>query len=335
MAHGVVVAYLFFLYYYSSCYDFKVRVHNLGQDCSQFLYLTDLTVPEAPVLPFDYPPPRRSKRLFARWLGYSAILHAVLTACLLVGAYALPRYLPVQSGGAVMVSLAGVGSSLAGEVGQQAQAASGMAEDVPAMQPMTEIATKTEQKVVEEAVPVKKHSVKPKLAERSAGNHKAQPPQYRQKRSVEPSPQQVTTAAGQFAQTGLPAQSGSDVGQGSASSGSGSMEQATGAVQGDGSPHSQVMPWNVQGGPRFLRQAPLRYPRAAQRRNLEGKAVVEAYLDMQGKLIRARVLQADHEDFADAALACVQSSSFKPAQREGKAIPCVVRIPMLFVLKGL
>ena len=39
--------------------------------------------------------------------------------------------------------------------------------------------------------------------------------------------------------------------------------------------------------------------------------------------------------YADAALACVQSSSFKPAQREGKTIPCVVRIPMLFVLKGL
>ena len=200
---------------------------------------------------------------------------------------------------------------------------------------MTETATKAEQKVAEEAVPVKKHSVKPKQAERLTGNHQAQPTQHRQEQSAQPKPQQVTTAAGQSAQTSLPAQSGGDGGQSSASSGSGSMEQATGAVQGEGSPHPQVMPWNAQGGPRFLRQAPLRYPRAAQRRNLEGKAVVEAYLDMRGKLLRARVLQADHEDFADAALACVQSSSFKPAQREGKAIPCVVRIPMLFVLKGL
>ena len=287
------------------------------------------------MLPFDYPPPRRSKRLFARWLGYSTILHAVLAACMLAGAYALPRYLPVQSGGAVMVSLAGVGSSLAGDGGQQAQAARGMAEDVPVMQPMTETAAKAEQKVAEEAVPVKKHSVKPKQAERPAVNPKAQPSQHRQEQAAQPKPQQVTTAAGAPAKACLPAQSGGDGGQGSASSGSGPLEQATGAVQGDGSPHLQVMPWNAQGGPRFLRQAPLRYPRAAQRRNLEGKAVVEAYLDMQGKLLRARVLQADHEDFADAALACVQSSSFKPAQREGKAIPCVVRIPMLFVLKGL
>ena len=288
------------------------------------------------MLPLDYPPPRRSKCLFARWLGYSAILHAVLAACLLAGAYALPRYLPVQSGGAVMVSLAGVGSSLAGEGEQLAQAASDRAGDVPVMQPMAETAAKAEQKVAaENAVPIKKHSVKPKQAERLTGNHQAQPTQHRQEQSAQPQPQQVTTAAGQSAQTSLPAQSGGDGGQSSASSGSGSMEQATGAVQGDGSPHPQVVPWNAQGGPRFLRQAPLRYPRAAQRRNLEGKAVVEAYLDMRGKLLRARVLQADHEDFADAALACVQSSSFKPAQREGKAIPCVVRIPMLFVLKGL
>lgn len=287
------------------------------------------------MLPLDYPPPRRSKRLFVRWLGYSAILHAVLAACLIAGAYALPRYLPVQSGGAVMVSLADVGSSLAGEEGQQAQAASGMAEDVPVMPPTTETAAKAEQKVAEDAVSVKKHSVKPKQAERPAVNHKAQPSQHRQEQSAPPKAQQVTTADGQSAQTGLPDQSGGDGGQGSASSGSGIVDHAQGAVQGDGSPHSQIMPWNAQGGPRFLRQAPLRYPRAAQRRNLEGMAVVEAYLDMRGKLLRARVLQADHEDFADAALACVQASSFKPAQREGKAIPCVVRIPMLFVLKGL
>lgn len=286
------------------------------------------------MLPFDYPPPRRSKRLFVCWLGYSAILHAVLAACLLAGAYALPRYLPVPSGGVVMVSLAGAGSSLAGDGGLQAQAANGMAEDVPVTQPTPETAAKAEQKVAE-AVPVKKPSVKPKQAERPAGNHKAQPSQRRQEQLAQPKPQQVTTAAGQSAETGLPDQSGGDGGQGSASSGSGTMEQAAGAVQGDGSPHPQVMPWNAQGGPRFLRQAPLRYPRAAQRRNLEGKAVVEAYLDTQGKLLRARVLLADHEDFADAALACVQSSSFKPAQREGKTIPCVVRIPMLFVLKGL
>ena len=285
------------------------------------------------MLPLDCPPPRRSKRLFVRGMGFSVILHVVLATCLLAGAYALPRYLPVQSGGAVMVSLAGVGSSSAGEVGQQAQVAGGMTEDVPVMQPMTETAAKAEQKVAE-AVPVKKHSVKPKQAERPFGNHKAQPPQRRQEQSALPKPQQVTTTAGQSVQTGLPAQSGGDSGQSSASSGSGPVDQSRGAVQGDGSPQVQVMPWNAQGGPRFLRQAPLRYPRAAQRRNLEGKAVVEAYLDTQGKLLRARVLLADHEDFADAALACVQSSSFKPAQREGKTIPCVVRIPMLFVLKG-
>ena len=132
-----------------------------------------------------------------------------------------------------------------------------------------------------------------------------------------------------------PSASGTSDNPGAAKNGAGAVSAAQEGAAGSGDAQPQLVPWNSSGGPQFLHQAPLRYPRSAQRRNLEGKAVVEAYLDMQGKLLRARVLQADHEDFADAALASVQSSSFKPAQREGKAIPCVVRIPMLFVLKGL
>lgn len=106
-----------------------------------------------------------------------------------------------------------------------------------------------------------------------------------------------------------------------------------GAAQAEGTPQPQVMAWNADGGPRFLRQAPLRYPRAAQRRNQEGKAVVEASLDGEGRLLRARVIRADHTDFGAAALACIQASTFAPARIDGKPVPCVVLIPMLFVLK--
>ena len=41
MTLGEVVAYLFFLYYYCLCYDLENRAHNLGQNCSQILYLSD------------------------------------------------------------------------------------------------------------------------------------------------------------------------------------------------------------------------------------------------------------------------------------------------------
>lgn len=293
------------------------------------------------MLPLDCPPPRRSKRLFAHWLGFSFVLHGALAACLLAWAYAVPRYVPAQSGGAMMVSLAGAGSSGAEAGGQQAGADDSATRDMPARQPKVEAPGPAEQKVAETAVPVKKQPEKLRRNEKKAAEKRVLSTQPQQER--EPRPALRHSAAAelrQAAQGGTSAESGGDGGQGAAGVDSGptghvaghGTDQARG--QGEGNPQLQVVPWNAQGGPRFLRQAALRYPRAAQRRNLEGKVVVEAYLDVQGKLVRASVLHADHEDFAEAALACVQSSSFRPAQREGRAIPCVVRIPMLFVLKG-
>ena len=293
------------------------------------------------MLPLDCPPPRRSKRLFARWLGFSFVLHGALAACLLAWAYAVPRYVPAQSGGAVLVSLAGAGSFSAEGEGQQAGADSSATKDMPVRQPEVEAADLAEQNVAETAVPVKRQPVRPRPNEKKATEKRVLSTQPQQEREPRPALRHIAAAELRQAAPGdISAQSGGDGGQGAAGVDSGptghvaghGTDQARG--QGEGDAQLQVVPWSAQGGPRFLRQAPLRYPRAAQRRNLEGKVVVEAYLDVQGKLVRARVLHADHEDFADAALACVQSSSFRPAQREGRAIPCVVRIPMLFVLKG-
>ena len=179
----------------------------------------------------------------------------------------------------------------------------------------------------EQAVPIKKQAAKPRPVEKE--------PADKQNATVQrPHTQQASTAphANSTIAAGRPSAFGNRDDLGAANSGAGPVSAAQEGAAGSGDTQPQLVPWNSTGGPQFLHQAPLRYPRSAQRRNLEGKAVVEAYLDMQGKLLRARVLQADHEDFADAALACVQSSSFTPAQREGKAIPCVVRIPMLFKL---
>lgn len=103
--------------------------------------------------------------------------------------------------------------------------------------------------------------------------------------------------------------------------------------QANGLSQSQVMVWNAEGSPRFLKQAPLRYPRAAQRRNLEGKAFVEVSLDREGRVLQARVIRADHKDFGTAALACIQASTFSPAHIGGKPVPCVVHIPIFFVLE--
>lgn len=285
------------------------------------------------MLPLD-PPPRRGHRHPVRWVGLSAVLHGLLVFGVIAAARYLPEYLPVQAGGAVMVSLASLGGAFSGgDIAQDsamlektvaAQVKSTLVENAKP-DPPTRDAPQREQ-----AVPIKKQAAKPRPVEKEPGD--------KQNAAVlRPHVQQSGTAppANSTMAAGRPSASGTSDDQGAANGGADTVNAAREGAAGSGDTQPQLVPWNSTGGPRFLHQAPLRYPRSAQRRNLEGKAVVEAYLDMQGKLLRVRVLQADHEDFAYAALACVQSSSFKPAQREGKAIPCVVRIPMFFVLKGI
>ena len=293
---------------------------------------------EVALLELKSPPPRSGNRILASGVGVSLILHGVLFACMLGFGALLVRQGTVLPGGAVAVSLVDMGSTAVGQTGLSKQSASAAAigGDSPAGQNAEEHAAPSVRSEPEAAVAVKKTEVKPEPAEK-AEKHAARKsvatprPQHQQQEGRQAPMQQDLPARQADAATAA----GGDNGKSAASSGAGAAEQATSSAQGQGNPQPQVMPWNAAGGPAFMRQGPLHYPRAAQRRNLEGKAVVEAYLDMQGKLVRARVLQADHQDFADAALACIQASSFKPAQREGRAIPCVVRIPMLFVLKGM
>ena len=270
------------------------------------------------------PPPRHSKRFFARWIGLSVLLHGLLLGCALGVASIISVYVPAQSGSAIAVSLVGRGSTAAGGNTLPSQVESTQTSTIDSGPAIVENVSSTVQPEPKAAVPIKRKDIKPKSAAKPVVEKADIPP--RPHLSTPQSQPQPADAALAVQGSG---------GNSSVNSGSGLAEQALGSVKGEASPQMQAVAWNAPGGPGFVRQGPLRYPRSAQRRNLEGKAIVEAYLDMQGKLVRARVLQADHEDFGDAALACIQASSFKPAQRDGKAVPCVVRIPMLFVLKGM
>lgn len=283
---------------------------------------------EALVLLLKCPPPQHSKTLPIRWVGASILLHGLLLLCALGVASIISVYVPAQSGSAITVSLVGMGSTAAGDNTPQLQVESSQTSAMQASaakEPtVMEEVSPTVQPEPQAAVPLKRKDSKPKSVAKPAV----------EKAEFTPKPNaSAPQPLAQPADTAVAVQGSG--GKSSVNSGSGLAEQALGSTKGEASPQMQAVAWNAPGGPGFVRQGPLRYPRAAQRHNLEGKAIVEAYLDMQGKLVRARVLQADHEDFGDAALACIQASSFKPAQRDGKAVPCVVRIPMLFVLKGM
>ena len=270
------------------------------------------------------PPAKRKEIPAVLAMGLSFLLHGVLVVSLLAAALALPDYLPVQSGGVLTVSWAPAGTGTAGntdmanlpdrtspQLPEQAAKATAAAEESSAVEEQKPEQAVPVRQTVQRREHVRKNKTAAKPCHKKFEKEPIVPPvKTSGHRSIENAAKQQPTEK----QGGL----GTDI---------------PGMVPIEGTPQPQVMAWNAGGGPRFLRQAPLRYPRAAQRRNLEGKAVVEAYLDGEGKLLRARVIRTDHADFGAAALNCIQASTFAPARIEGKPVPCVVLIPMLFVLK--
>lgn len=280
------------------------------------------------MLLLNFPPPQPSKTPAMRWVGASIVLHILLLVCAAGMASMFARPMSARSGGVMAASIITLGSTAAGD--SSVQTTDILADALPARHPASAlVAAEATEKItpaepeVKAAVPITKQKREKVPAEKPV----APQAKTRTEQKALPAGEVLRQSVG-----AAPVVQGSG-GSSAVNGGAGEAGHVSALANGEASPHS--VDWNTAGGPRFHRQGPLRYPRAAQRRNLEGKAIVEAYLDMQGHLVRARVLQADHEDFGNAALACIQASSFKPALRDGKAVPCVVRIPMLFVLKGM
>lgn len=74
------------------------------------------------------------------------------------------------------------------------------------------------------------------------------------------------------------------------------------------------------------------YPVYARSHNIQGVVIIEALVDEQGRIFGAEVVQSVHESVDKAALKAVTEWSFIPAQKEGKPIMKVVRIPIRFSL---
>ncbi len=80
---------------------------------------------------------------------------------------------------------------------------------------------------------------------------------------------------------------------------------------------------------------PLNYPRAAQRRNQQGKVLVEAIVDEQGNTMDLKVLESSGFALLDrAALKWVAELEFMPGSRDGAARLSRVHMPVVFALKG-
>lgn len=89
--------------------------------------------------------------------------------------------------------------------------------------------------------------------------------------------------------------------------------------------------------PRILRSFPPQYPFLAKRDGIEGRVILRIVVNAAGEAEEAEVDKAEppevEETFADAALKTVKRYKFKPAMKGGKAVNCIVKIPIAFTME--
>jgi TonB family protein len=80
---------------------------------------------------------------------------------------------------------------------------------------------------------------------------------------------------------------------------------------------------------RVVHREPPAYPQDAEAKGITGYVVVEAVVDKQGNVSRARLIEGD-QVFRDAAVAAVKTWKFEPAALQGQPIEQMVQIKMRF-----
>jgi len=89
----------------------------------------------------------------------------------------------------------------------------------------------------------------------------------------------------------------------------------------------------LKGGEAFIRRH-LEYPEVARMAKMQGLAVVTAYVDKTGKVVKTEILSdGGFEGFGTAAAEVIRKCEFEPAQQGGRAVPVRVNIPIRFKLR--
>jgi protein TonB len=85
--------------------------------------------------------------------------------------------------------------------------------------------------------------------------------------------------------------------------------------------------------PRFVRREMPRYPPLARRLAKEGKVLLRLNIDEYGRLLRVEVLEPADYGFTEAALEAVHSSTYAPAEHEGKPVASRALLHVRFTLR--
>ncbi len=89
----------------------------------------------------------------------------------------------------------------------------------------------------------------------------------------------------------------------------------------------------VKGGMVEL-QKNLIYPSEAKEQNIEGKVIVNVFLDEQGKVVNTKILKSDSKLLEQSAIDALERTEFTPGIVEGKAVKTQIVIPIVFKFDG-
>lgn len=84
--------------------------------------------------------------------------------------------------------------------------------------------------------------------------------------------------------------------------------------------------------PGFARKVEPVYPESLRSAGIEGKVLVEVIVTAQGAVMEIRILKSDNDEFSQAVINAIESSSFITGRVDGKPVPVKVQIPFSFKL---
>ncbi len=87
--------------------------------------------------------------------------------------------------------------------------------------------------------------------------------------------------------------------------------------------------------PTKVKQIPPVYPELARKARIQGVVIIEAVIDREGNVIRAKVLRSPgaHFGFDQAAIDAVKQWKFKPGTQNGKPVDVIFTLTVIFKLE--
>ena len=99
----------------------------------------------------------------------------------------------------------------------------------------------------------------------------------------------------------------------------------------DFSPMVENMPGPIGG--MFAIQEKIKYPEIAKRAGIQGKVIIQAFIDEKGNVVHAKVLNGIGGGCDEMAVDAVKKTKFNPGTQNGKPVKVQVTIPIVFKLQ--